>query len=516
MEPHGVIIPTRKSQRMVQTMNNDSAVTRRDFLKKSAKTGAGLAALGGITLITEPERVFGAGDRVQVAIIGLNGRGSDHMKELSRLANAQIAALCDVDSRVLDKRLVQMDKLGLPKPKTYADIRRLLDDKSIDAITIATPNHWHSLMAIWGCQAGKDVYVEKPCSHNWWEGKQLVEAAVRYNRIVQHGTQSRSGKGVLEGIKQLNDGLIGEVYLARGLCYKWRDTIGHATEEAVPPGVDYDLWTGPAPRKPFTRNRFHYNWHWTWDTGNGDIGNQGVHEMDKARWGLGVKCPTKVSAIGGHFMFDDDQQTPNTLNVAYEFVTPDGKRKMLEFEVRHWITNNEALIGTKVFGSEGVPAAGLAAASSADTKGPAMAGLPTAAGSAPPKPKTGPDAGAHNVIGNIFYGSKGYLAMSEYDAYKSWLGKEMEPGPSGRGGGDHFANFIDCVRSRNKEHLHAPIEEGHISCTLIHLANVSYRLGRTIHFRPETQEINGDEEAMRLMREADRGYRDPYVVPEKV
>ncbi len=450
-------------------MNNDSAVTRRDFLKKSAKTGAGLAALGGITLITEPERVFGAGDRVQVAIIGLNGRGSDHMKELSRLANAQIAALCDVDSRVLDKRLVQMDKLGLPKPK-----------------------------------------------HNWWEGKQLVEAAVRYNRIVQHGTQSRSGKGVLEGIKQLNDGLIGEVYLARGLCYKWRDTIGHATEEAVPPGVDYDLWTGPAPMKPFTRNRFHYNWHWTWDTGNGDIGNQGVHEMDKARWGLGVKYPTKVSAIGGHFMFDDDQQTPNTLNVAYEFVTPDGKRKMLEFEVRHWITNNEALIGTKVFGSEGVPAAGLAAASSADTKGPAMAGLPTAAGSAPPKPKTGPDAGAHNVIGNIFYGSKGYLAMSEYDSYESWLGKEMEPGPSGRGGGDHFANFIDCVRSRNKEHLHSPIEEGHISCTLIHLANVSYRLGRTIHFRPETQEINGDEEAMRLMREADRGYRDPYVVPEKV
>jgi len=298
--------------------------------------------------------------------------------------------------------------------------------------------------------------------------------------------------------------------------FQWRESIGRAPVEPVPAGVDYDLWLGPAPRHEFTRNRFHYNWHWTWDTGNGDIGNQGVHEMDKARWGLGVKYPTKVSAIGGHFMFDDDQQTPNTLNVAYEFVTPDGKRKMLEFEVRHWITNNEALIGTKVFGSEGVPAAGLAAASSADTKGPAMAGLPTAAGSAPPKPKTGPDAGAHNVIGNIFYGSKGYLAMSEYDAYKSWLGKEMEPGPSGRGGGDHFANFIDCVRSRNKEHLHAPIEEGHISCTLIHLANVSYRLGRTIHFRPETQEINGDEEAMRLMREADRGYRDPYVVPEKV
>jgi Oxidoreductase family, NAD-binding Rossmann fold/Oxidoreductase family, C-terminal alpha/beta domain len=485
-------------------MNNDSAVTRRDFLRTSAKTGAGLAALGGITFISQPQRVFGANDRVQVAIIGLNGRGGDHIKGFSRLANAQIAALCDVDPRVLDMRLTQMDKQGLPKPKTYADIRKLLDDKSIDAISIATPNHWHSLMAIWGCQAGKDVYVEKPCSHNWWEGKQLVEAAAKYNRVVQHGTQSRSGKGVIEGIKQINGGLIGEVYLARGLCFKWRDTIGRASEEPVPSGVDYDLWTGPAPMKPFTRNRFHYNWHWIWDTGNGDVGNQGVHEMDKARWGLGVKYPTRVSAIGGHFMFDDDQQTPNTLNTAFEFVTPDGKRKMLEFEVRHWVTNSEAMIGTKAFGSEGVPAAGFAAALPTDTK------------SAAAKPKTGPDAGSHNVIGNLFYGSKGYMAMGDYDSYKSWLGKEMEPGPGGHGAGDHYANFIDCVHSRKKEDLHAPIEEGHISCTLIHLANISYRLGRTIHFKPDTQEINGDKEAMDLIREGDRGYRDPYVVPERV
>ncbi len=483
-------------------MKNKSAVTRRDFLRTSAKTGAGLAAFGGITFISQPQRVFGANDRVQVAVIGLNGRGGDHIEGFSRLANAQIAALCDVDPRVLAKRLTQMDKQGLPKAKTYADIRKLLDDKSIDAISIATPNHWHSLMAIWGCQAGKDVYVEKPCSHNWWEGKQLVEAAAKYNRIVQHGTQSRSGKGVIEGIKQINGGLIGEVYLARGLCYKWRDTIGRASEEPVPSGVDYDLWTGPAPMKPFTRNRFHYNWHWIWDTGNGDVGNQGVHEMDKARWGLGVKYPTKVSAIGGHFMFDDDQQTPNTLNAAFEFVTPDGKLKMLEFEVRHWVTNSEAMIGTKAFGSEGIPAAGLA--------------LPTDTKSAAAKPKTGSDAGSHNVIGNLFYGSKGYMAMSDYDSYKSWLGKEMEPGPGGHGAGDHYANFIDCVHSRKKEDLHAPIEEGHISCTCIHLANISYRLGRTIHFKPDTQEINGDTEAMELIREGDRGYRDPYVVPEKV
>src|SRR5438093_840099 len=395
MEPHGVIIPTRKSQRMVQTMNNDSAVTRRDFLKKSAKTGAGLAALGGITLITEPERVFGAGDRVQVAIIGLNGRGSDHMKELSRLANAQIAALCDVDSRVLDKRLVQMDKLGLPKPKTYADIRRLLDDKSIDAITIATPNHWHSLMAIWGCQAGKDVYVEKPCSHNWWEGRQLVRAASKYNRIVQHGTQSRSSAGVSEGVQKMRDGVLGDLYLSRGLCYKWRDTIGRAAEEPVPAGVNYDLWTGPAPMKPFTRNRFHYNWHWIWDTGNGDMGNQGIHEMDVARWGLGVTFPNKVSAAGGQFMFDDDQETPNTLLAAFQFDPPNGKRKMLEFEVRHWITNHEAGIGTGEFHSAALPAAGLTAAEPKPKKE-----RPGAA------PKLGPEAGTHNTIGNIFYGSK--------------------------------------------------------------------------------------------------------------
>jgi predicted dehydrogenase len=490
----------------LMTMKNDGdAVSRRSFLATSAKTGAGLAALSGITFLTQPQRVFGANDRVQLAIIGLNGRGGDHIKGFSKVPNVQIAALCDIDESVLNKRAGQMAGLGLAKPKLYTDIRKLLDDKSIDAISIATPNHWHSLMSIWGCQAGKDVYVEKPVSHSWWEGKQLVEAAAKYNRIVQHGTQSRSGKGVVEGIKQINDGLIGDVYLARGLCYKWRDTIGRAPEASVPAGVNYDLWTGPAPMKPFTKNRFHYNWHWIWDTGNGDIGNQGVHEMDKARWGLGVTYPTKVSAIGGHFMFDDDQQTPNTMNVSFEFATPEGKRKMLEFEVRHWATNNEALIGTKIFGSEGVPDAGLDA-SAAPTPGAKSAAAP----------KTGPNAGSHNTIGNIFYGSKGYLAMSEYDSYKSWLGKELEPGPSGKGGGDHYANFIECVRSRKKEDLHAPVEEGHMSCTLIHLANASYRLGRTIHFKPDTQEINGDQEAMRLLRDGDRGYRAPYVVPEKV
>ena len=212
----------------------------------------------------------------------------------------------------------------MPKPQVYKDIRKLLEDKSIDAISIATPNHWHSLMGIWACQAGKDVYVEKPCSHCWWEGHQLVAAARKYDRIVMHGTQGRSAEGYIEGVRKLREGVIGDVYLSRGLCFKWRDTIGIAKVEPVPAGVDYDLWTGPAPLKPFTRNRFHYNWHWIWDTGNGDVGNQGVHEMDLARWALGVGFPNKVSAIGGHVMFKDDQETPNILNCSFEFDMPDG------------------------------------------------------------------------------------------------------------------------------------------------------------------------------------------------
>ena len=477
-------------------MSKESQIDRRDFLK----AGAGLAAFSGVTFITHPERVFGANDRVRVGICGIRGRGWDHVREYAKIPTAEIAAVCDVDENVIGHRVKQMEQQGLPKPQSCADVRKLLEDKSIDAISIATPNHWHSLMAIWGCQAGKDVYVEKPCSHNWWEGQQLVSAAKKYNRIVQHGTQSRSSIGVMEGMKRIQDGLLGEVYLSRGLCYKWRDTIGRASVEPVPSGVDYDLWTGPAPMKPFTKNRFHYNWHWFWDTGNGDMGNQGIHEMDIARWGLGVTFPTKVSAVGGHFMFDDDQETPNTLNAAFEFKGSEGKRKMLEFEVRHWITNHEAGIGTAEFHSLGLPAAGLTAAAPKPKKGHGAS-------------KLGPDAGTHNTIGNLFYGSKGCMALGGYDSYKTWLGKEMTPGPEGHGGEHHFANFIDCVRSRKKEDLRAPIEEGHISCTLVHLANASYILGRTLNFDPATERVIGDDEANQLLRGT---YRTPYVVPDDV
>jgi len=452
-------------------MSSESDVTRRDFLKTVASTTASASAFSGITFLTHPERVFGANDRVRVAVCGLKSRGKDHLDAFSHVPNVEIAALCDVDESVLTKRRGELRG----SPRTFADVRRLLEDPSIDAISIATPNHWHALMAIWACQAGKDVYVEKPCSHNLWEGRQLVRASEKYSRIVQHGTQSRSARALIEAIDHLHRGTFGEIYLARGLCFKWRDTIGRAPSEPIPTGVDYDLWTGPAPLKPFTRNRFHYNWHWIWDTGNGDLGNQAVHQVDAARWGLGVAFPTRVSAVGGHFMFDDDQQTPNTLNCVFEFDQPDGRRKMMEVEVRHWITNNEAGIRGGLFNR-------------------------------------------HNTIGNIYYGSNGYLAAGNEDAfsYESWLGRDRKPGPSGHSDNDHFANFIKCVRSRKKDELNAPIEEGHISCALVHLANASYRLGRALRVDPVAGQVVGDEEADRLLSGRDRGYRAPFVVPDEV
>jgi predicted dehydrogenase len=260
--------------------------------------------------------------------------------------------------------------------------------------------------------------------------------------------------------------------MARGLCFKWRDTIGRTPEEAVPAGVHYDLWTGPAPLHPFSRNRFHYNWHWNWDYGNGDIGNQGIHEMDIARWGLGVKFPTRVSGMGGHFMFDDDQQTPNTLSSMFEF-EEGGKKKFLVFEVRHWMSNHEAGIGERPAGKK-------------------------------------KDS---NTVGNIFYGSKGYLAIDGYGQYKTWLGKDQEPGPSRAEDGNNWANFIEAVRSRKQSDLNAPIEEGYMSTVLVHLANISYRVGRTLEFDAATLSCKGDPEATTMFT---RKYREPFVVPEKV
>ncbi len=403
-------------------------------------------------------------DTVRVACVGVRGQGRAHIQHYANMPNVEIAALCDVDENVLNQRLADVEKLGKKRPAAFTDIRKLLEEKSIDAISIATPNHHHTLQTIWACQAGKDVYVEKPCSHDMFEARQIAAAAKKYNRLVQHGTNSRSSI-VREAVQHLREGVIGDVYMARGLCFKWRNTIGRAPVQPVPAGVHYDLWLGPAPVHEFTKNRFHYDWHWFWAYGNGDLGNQGIHQMDVARWGLGVKYPKRVSAMGGHYMFDDDQETPNTLTAAFEF-EDGGKKKLLVFEVRHWITNHEAGIGD-----------------------------------------------GSNTVGAVFYGSKGYLACWDEDhgRYQTFLGREQQPGPSGQNKGDNWANFIQAVRSRNAADLNAPIEEGAISTMLVHLANISYMVKRSVEFDPQTFTCPGDSEATGLFR---REYRAPFVVPE--
>lgn len=464
---------------------------RRHFIMSSAALAAGAVTKG----------VASPNDTLRVAVIGLGGRGptamgrgKDHIQTWAKIPNTQMVAICDIDDAQIAKGLKLFETLNLKKPEVYKDVRKLVESKDIDVISIASPNHWHTLMAIWGMQNGKDVYVEKPCSHNMFEAKQIVAAARKYNRIVQQGSQIRSSDAVREGIQKMHEGMIGDVYLSRGLCYKWRDTIGRAPEEPVPAGVDYDLWTGPSPMHHFTRNRFHYNWHWFWDTGNGDLGNQGIHQVDIARWGLGVRYPVKVSAIGGHFMFDDDQETPNTLNVAYEF-NENGKRKMMEFEVRHWMSNGEATVGPQPRKS--------GAATMADS------GAPPAGGNT----RRGPSS---DSIGNLFYGRNGYMVVDSYHSYKTWMGREQTPGPSNADGDEmtkHVQNFVDAVRSRNRDNLHAEIEEGAASTMLVHLANVSYRVGRTIHFDSEKFEVAGDSEANALFT---RNYRKPFVVPRNV
>jgi predicted dehydrogenase len=388
------------------------------------------------------------------------------------MPNVEIAAICDIDEAVLEQRLTDAEKLTKKRPAGFTDLRKLLEDKSIDPISIATPNHNHALEAIWGCQAGKDVYVEKPCAYNIFEAKQVLAAAKKYDRMVQHGTNGRSSSTMQEAVKLVREGVIGEPYLSRGLCYKWRTTIGRTPVEPVPAGVHYDLWLGPAPKHEFTKNRFHYNFHWFWDYGNGDIGNQGVHQIDAARWLLGVKYPSKVSAIGGHFMFDDDQETPNTLSANFEF-TEAGKKKMLQFEVRHWITNGEAGIGEDQV------------------------------------------SGSNAGVGNMIYGAKGFLSTAR-PGFKIVLGKEHQPGPAPSGGrqGDNWANFIQAVRSRKYSDLNAPMEEAVPSVILIHLANISYRLGRTLNFDSETLTCEGDAEANNMFTRT--AYRSPFVVPEKV
>ncbi len=429
-------------------------ISRREALRTTLP--ATIAPMVLPTLI--PSSAFGANDRIRVGVVGVNGRGKDHIKGFMNQKDVEVAALCDVDTVVAQKAAVDFQTRYSKNAETYQDLRKLYENKDIDVVSIATPNHWHALAAIWACQAGKDVYVEKPGSHTFTEGRRMIEAAKKYNRIVQHGVQLRSSVAIKEAIQHLRDGLLGRVYMARGVVYKWRPDIGNQGNSAVPEGLDWNLWQGPAREKAFSKNYVHYNWHWFWEYGNGDIGNQGVHETDLCMWGLDVGFPEVISSSGGKFLWDDCKETPEVLTSTYLYPK---EKKVIEFEVRPWMTNKE----------DGVE------------------------------------------VGNFFYGEKGYMVVNGYSNYKTFLGRERTPGPAREQGGDHYANFIEAVRSRKPEHLNAPVETAHLSSGIAHLGNIAYRLGRQLKFDPVAEKFIKDKEADALLT---RQYRAPFIIPDKI
>jgi len=448
-------------------MEEKNQESRRDFIKKSAIASA-LLTIPSII----PAHAFGANDRINAAVLGVNGRGKSHISSFMAQKNVEITHFCDPDMNVLKDRQKQFKEKYSKDVALEQDLRRIYDNKNIDVVSVATPNHWHSLAVIWACQAGKDAYVEKPGSHNIWEGRKMVEAAKKYDRIVQHGVQLRSSPSVREAVQLLRDGYIGKVYMARGLVFRSRPDIGNKPVEPVPEGLDYDIWTGPAQKSPFTRNLVHYNWHWHWNYGNGDVGNQGIHETDMCMWGLNVGLPTKITSMGGKFLWKDAKETPEVLTSIYHY--PE-EEKIIQFEVRPWYTNTE----------EGV------------------------------------------TVGNIFYGDKGILVIDGYDKYKTFLGQRREPGKSGSDGaiaksemdrGDggtdgHFANFIKAVRAHDKTILNAPVETAHLASGLAHLGNIAYRMGRVLTFDPNSEKFVKDPEADKMLT---RNYRAPFTVPDKV
>ncbi len=414
-------------------------------------------------------RLYGANERIGVAVIGVNGRGKSHIAAVAKNPGAEVRAVVDIDQAVGERAATMVAKeQGGSRPTEYSDMRKMFESKDIDAVSIATPNYWHALATIWACQAGKDVYVEKPAGHNIFEGRKMIEAARKYQRMVQVGQQSRSTPYKIEAIQMLRDGVIGEVYMAKGLCFKRRKAIGSEAPSPVPPGVDYDMWLGPAHPRAFQSNRFHYKWHWYWDFGNGDIGNQGVHEMDVARWGLGVGLPDNAFSEGGKFVYDDDQQTPNTQIAVFRY-----PEKQLMFEVRGLLTGGECHMHEDI-------------------------------GSGP------------HTIGVLFFGSKGYLSVHN-GGYNLYMGEDhkmtKERKPEGDSTYAHFDNFLKAVKTRNYKDLNCDIEVGHISAAMCHLANISYRVGDKVNFKTVTERFVGNDEANRLLT---RDYRAPYVVPDQV
>jgi predicted dehydrogenase len=439
-------------------------LSRREFVNSSA-VAAALAAAGSVVdplpagEETKAARKGSANDRLRVAVIGVRGRGMNHVDGFAGKHNCEIAVICDCDEKVIGRAMTTSEDKQGKAPRYEKDLRKVMDDKSIDVVSIATPNHWHALAAIWAIQAGKDVYVEKPVSHNVSEGRRIVEAARHFNKICQAGTQSRTNKGMRDAIAYVQSGKIGKVSLARGLCYKRRESIGKVTgPQPIPESIDYNLWCGPAPQAPLMRKNLHYDWHWTWDYGNGDLGNQGIHEMDKARWGLNKSTlPNAVMSVGGRFGYVDDGQTANTQICVFDY----GDCELI-FEVR---------------------------------------GLPT-------KELKGAK------VGNIFVGSEGYVVCPSYDSGVVYDndGKVLQ---KFKGGGDHFGNFVDAVRARNAKLLNGDIEEGHLSSALCHLGNISYRMGILAPLGTTPEQFASDRQAAEALERMREHLTDNKVSPEQ-
>lgn len=430
-------------------------------------------------------QVMGANDKVNLAIVGLGGRGSAHLNIYLRLPEAQVVGLCDINQAAREKAQATVVRAGVEKAKEYEDMRETFADPKVDAVSIATPNHWHALAAIWAMKAGKDVYGEKPACYNIHEGLKLIEVSRATKRMMQVGSQHRSNPFKMEAMAAIQGGLIGKVYASKGLCYKRRVSIGRKPDTEIPAGVNWDLFLGPAPYRAFNELRFRYNWHWFWDTGNGDIGNQGVHELGLARWAMGDPgYPKSAFSWGGKYVYDDDQETPNTQTAAFDF----GGRE-LTFEVRGLLTGGEGAVPAR--------------------RGPRP-------GEAAPT-TTAPTNGAplNVMIGNLIYGTEGWAAMSDqgFQAFKG-EGNELvmdlkpERGPGGDPTGRHMSNFLAVVKSRNYKDLHDGVENSVLSANMCHLANISYRVGRKLTLA-EGPKFVGDNEANALMT---RKYRKGYEV----
>ncbi len=421
-------------------------ITRRHMLRRTATGAAGVGLAG----LTAPSLgVLGANERIRAAVAGVNGQGSGHVDKLAGMKDVELAYIVDPDTRLFESRIKQAREKseGRSEPKAVQDIRRVLDDKSIDVISIATPNHWHSLMTIWGCQAGKDVYVEKPMSHNIHEGRVAVQAARRNGRIVQHGTQSRSEGKWAHAAALARSGKLGRLLISRGLCYKpgsgktTRGDIGYAPITRPPAELDFDLWAGPAKNLEYHQNLVHYRWHYFWATGNGDLGNQGVHQMDIARWCIpGATLPASVITFGGRIGHIDQGETASTHMAIMDF----GQTQLI-FETR------------------GLPS-------------PEYRGL---------------------TIGNILHFEAGDIVNGQFFPKGSDKPEPMPEVPFELGPGkSHFENFIAAVRSRRQEDLNAEILEGHYSSALCHLCNMSIRLGRRVPFLPRTEAFGSNEAAL--------------------